>query len=147
MTPVDRAQSVFVGRSSEMACLRQAFEAVKSGQGPRLVVLQGESGVGKTRIIQEFFHALSTQYDAAEPGGFWPDRLGRHDESLRVDPEFPRCDNDAVMPFLWTAIGFSDPGQRNSSSGREFEGWKKKDLAPLGLLLIYSAKKNAGSYK
>ena len=147
MTPVDRAHSVFVGRSSEMACLRQAFEAVKSGQGPRLVVLQGEPGVGKTRIIQEFFHALSTQYDAAEPGGFWPDRLGRHDEPLRVDPEFPRCDNDAVMPFLWTAIHFSDPGQKNSSPGDDLvTGWRNK-LALLGLLLINSAKKNAGSYK
>jgi tetratricopeptide (TPR) repeat protein len=144
MTPVDRAQSVFVGRSSEMACLRQAFEAVKSGQGPRLVVLQGESGVGKTRIIQEFFHALSTQYDAAEPTGFWPDRLGRRDESLAVDPEFPRCDNDALMPFLWTAIRFSDPGQKNSSPGEDLvTGWRNK-LALLGLLLINSAKKKRG---
>ena len=114
MTPVDRAHSVFVGRSSELARLRQSFEAVKSGQGPRLVVLQGEPGVGKTRIIQEFFHALSTQYDAAEPGGFWTDRLGRHDESLRVNPEFPRCDNDAVMPFSGRPSTFQTRDRRTA---------------------------------
>jgi eukaryotic-like serine/threonine-protein kinase len=42
----------FVGRQQEMGKLKAALEDALSGQGS-LVMLAGESGIGKTRITQE----------------------------------------------------------------------------------------------
>src|SRR6185312_5925324 len=42
----------FVGRAEELAMLRQAAESALSG-GKGLVVIDGEPGVGKTRLLEE----------------------------------------------------------------------------------------------
>ena len=47
------ASPVLVGRAAEMAALEAAFEAVRQG-GPAAVLIGGEAGVGKTRLIGEF---------------------------------------------------------------------------------------------
>ena len=44
---------VLVGRAAEMAALEGAFEMVRQG-GPVAVLIGGEAGVGKTRLISEF---------------------------------------------------------------------------------------------
>ena len=44
---------VLVGRATEMATLEAAFEAVRQG-GPSALLIGGEAGVGKTRLISEF---------------------------------------------------------------------------------------------
>ncbi|WP_335980895.1 adenylate/guanylate cyclase domain-containing protein [Streptomyces sp. CA2R106] len=46
----------FVGRDRELAALREAFTATaaRDGQGPDLVVVFGEAGMGKTRLIHEW---------------------------------------------------------------------------------------------
>ena len=44
---------VLVGRATEMATLGAAFEAVRQG-GPSALLIGGEAGVGKTRLISEF---------------------------------------------------------------------------------------------
>src|SRR5215469_6946224 len=44
---------VLVGRVAEMAALEGAFETVRRG-GPTAVLIGGEAGVGKTRLISEF---------------------------------------------------------------------------------------------
>jgi DNA-binding CsgD family transcriptional regulator/tetratricopeptide (TPR) repeat protein len=51
----------FVGRSSELAELEQSTDAASTGQ-PVVVLLGGDSGVGKTRLIAE----LEQQLDARE---------------------------------------------------------------------------------
>jgi DNA-binding NarL/FixJ family response regulator len=43
----------FVGRQRELALLKQAFDEAKSGM-PRLVMIGGDAGVGKTRLVREF---------------------------------------------------------------------------------------------
>ena len=43
----------FIGRRSELAQLRAAFERAAAGT-PRTVLLGGEAGVGKTRLVEEF---------------------------------------------------------------------------------------------
>ena len=44
---------VLVGRVAEMAALEGAFETVRQG-GPAALLIGGEAGVGKTRLISEF---------------------------------------------------------------------------------------------
>ncbi|MBR7835469.1 AAA family ATPase [Actinospica durhamensis] len=44
---------VFIGRRSELSRLRAAFERAATGQ-PQSVLLGGEAGVGKTRLVEEF---------------------------------------------------------------------------------------------
>jgi DNA-binding SARP family transcriptional activator len=44
----------FVGRSSELARLREAFDEVVRSKRPRLVTLIGEPGAGKSRLVREF---------------------------------------------------------------------------------------------
>src|SRR6516225_4364355 len=44
---------VLVGRTAEIAALEAAFEAVRQG-GPAAVLIGGEAGVGKTRLISEY---------------------------------------------------------------------------------------------
>src|ERR1700684_3967743 len=44
---------VLVGRAAELATLGTAFAAVRQG-GPAALLIGGEAGVGKTRLISEF---------------------------------------------------------------------------------------------
>ena len=47
------ASPVLVGRAAEMAVLRAALETVRQGE-PAAVLIGGEAGMGKTRLISEF---------------------------------------------------------------------------------------------
>ncbi len=47
--------SVFVGRSEELSALEVAFETTRSGRGVTVYV-RGESGVGKSTLVQTFLH-------------------------------------------------------------------------------------------
>src|ERR1700683_1872659 len=47
------ASPVLVGRDEQMAALGAAFESVRQG-GPSAVLLGGEAGVGKSRLVGEF---------------------------------------------------------------------------------------------
>src|SRR3984885_5218392 len=47
------ASSVLVGRAAEMATLQAAVETVRQGE-PAAVLIGGEAGMGKTRLIGEF---------------------------------------------------------------------------------------------
>ena len=51
---------VMVGRGEQLAALRQPFERVRSGS-PAVVLLGGEAGAGKTRLIAEFAHVVAGQ--------------------------------------------------------------------------------------
>ena len=52
MNPITTTANIFVGRDREMAELRAALDDAMSGQG-RLVMLAGEPGIGKTRLVKE----------------------------------------------------------------------------------------------
>jgi class 3 adenylate cyclase len=51
-------QPVFVGRAGELAYLRQAYDRVVSTGRPHLVTVAGDAGVGKTRLVREFWRWL-----------------------------------------------------------------------------------------
>lgn len=44
---------LFVGRETEIDCLRGEFQAVAAGSGVRMVLVTGPAGVGKTRLVEE----------------------------------------------------------------------------------------------
>lgn len=61
----------FVGRSAELRCLEECAEEVRGGR-PRLVVIEGESGIGKTALLDRAmrrlggFHVLRANCDVSE---------------------------------------------------------------------------------
>lgn len=48
----------FVGRVEELAALRRAWQMVAAERAPRLVIVEGPSGVGKTRLTDRFIAGL-----------------------------------------------------------------------------------------
>jgi len=52
MLPTDTAR-VFVGRGPELAALGEALAAARAGE-PRVVMVQGEAGIGKSSLVSEF---------------------------------------------------------------------------------------------
>ncbi len=51
----------FVGRDDEMATLEGLYEEVERSREPRLVTIFGDAGVGKTRLIREFWERLGAR--------------------------------------------------------------------------------------
>src|SRR5262249_44038109 len=49
----------FVGRAEELACLRTWLERVAIERACRTVVLRGEGGIGKSRLLQAFLASVA----------------------------------------------------------------------------------------
>jgi class 3 adenylate cyclase len=60
---VERATLPLVGRVREVAVIVDAFERAKSEREPQLVTLVGVPGIGKSRLVAEFFSRLEGQPD------------------------------------------------------------------------------------
>lgn len=84
---VDSARRVFVGRAEERAQLLSHLDRV-SGEGLRVFMVKGESGVGKTRLLAELtdearrrgcvvFEASAYEAESGRPYGPWIDALRR----------------------------------------------------------------------
>ena len=54
--------SELVGREAESALLRGRFDAARSG-GPAAVLITGEAGIGKSRLVQEFIAGVAGEAD------------------------------------------------------------------------------------
>jgi class 3 adenylate cyclase/tetratricopeptide (TPR) repeat protein len=73
-----RGMPPFVGRTKELESLEHWFQDAASGR-PRVVLIQGEAGIGKTRLLQE---AMSIA------------------RGLRMEVWFGRCYEDLALPYL-----------------------------------------------
>jgi DNA-binding CsgD family transcriptional regulator/tetratricopeptide (TPR) repeat protein len=51
---------LLIGRSAELAALEAALEAASRGQG-RLVVVEGDAGIGKSRLVETFTASAATK--------------------------------------------------------------------------------------
>lgn len=54
-------RTVFVGRDTELGRLREAYEQVAADGAARLVVILGDAGVGKSRLVRELWAWLAEQ--------------------------------------------------------------------------------------
>lgn len=111
---MSRWQDLFSGRIREMSVLQEAWWRIQS-RSPAVVVLLAESGLGKTRLVQEFYRWLSQNQD---PEGYWPDLLARDRGNLTINPSFDHGSRQAsVLPWLWWGIRWTAPTSRNASEG------------------------------
>jgi class 3 adenylate cyclase/tetratricopeptide (TPR) repeat protein len=60
---VERATLPIVGRVRELGVILDAFDRAKSEREPQLVTLVGVPGIGKSRLVGEFFSRLEQQPD------------------------------------------------------------------------------------
>ncbi len=75
------ADVAYIGRRALLAEIRESLDAVASGHGPKLILLHGEAGVGKTRTVREI--------------ASWAESVGFQirEEQVRVtDPPFASWD-------------------------------------------------------
>ena len=91
----------FYGRKDELQTLLSAWEAARKGK-PQWVSILAETGVGKTRLVQEFYRCISSRnhlqskgLSAGEvtdfdPDGYWPDDLPIERDKLGLNPD-PAC--------------------------------------------------------
>lgn len=120
--------SQFVGRDDEMAKLLIAFEDVKSGKGQGWLI-GGESGVGKSRLLEEFKTrvlidgALVLTGQAVSDGGLpfqlWRNPVRRLLLSVAVDEQEAEI-LKAVVPDIGTLLS-QDVADAPSLSGKSIK--------------------------
>jgi DNA-binding SARP family transcriptional activator len=145
---IAQLERAFVGRHDEHPRLVEEYYTARS-HGPRAVVIEGEAGIGKTRLASEFLHWASAQAadvlqgraSTALPGstGTTPDAGGRLPYEAIVEALRGRLDRvnapDDLLSDVWLAeLGrilpelydrYPDlprpPGDDSTARGRLFE--------------------------
>jgi hypothetical protein len=119
----------FCGREAELAELERLWMEVRDGGGPRVAVLLAEAGLGKTRLVQEFYRRV-----VAEGGGdaerYWPSLLGVEGENLLVHPPAGSWNAAAPMPLLWWGVRLADPLGENHAAAGALAAAVERDLLP-----------------
>lgn len=106
----------FRGREAELEVLEKAWEKAKDGE-PQCVMLLGDSGYGKTRIIHEFYRRI-VEKDQGDSEGYWPDVLSENPSKSNLNPETSNMLSNAI-PWLWWGMGWSDPEERRTALGKQ----------------------------
>lgn len=80
-----------------------------------MVLLRADTGVGKTRLIQDFYRWLVAETDA---GGYWPAELPDTGKSMAIVPQMAdrKLKDTPELPWMWSAVRCRDPGERNSDA-------------------------------
>lgn len=118
----------FFGRDEELGRLLSQWERVRAGDGPRVLVLLAEPGLGKTRLAQELYRRLVVTEQGGT--GYWPHELGAEGDNLRVNPDVGTCDAAAELPFLWWGVRLTDPDGHNQVVSGVLPGHVDQYLVP-----------------
>jgi len=106
-----------VGRDTELATLLEHYRYVKNTHEVKIISIIAESGVGKTRLIREFYDQLVVNEDS---NGYWPHKFKGDLLSLNLNPDLtnhslPDIKNKKELPFLWWATRFTPTNSRNQT--------------------------------
>ena len=121
-----RGLTRFVGRSSELATLKDAYEKAASGLG-QVVGIVGEAGIGKSRLLLEFRNSL-----AIENHAYWEGQCLHYGVSM---PYLP------ILDILRSFIGTKESEEESSikhkmeASILDLDEGLRSVLAPLQELL------------
>jgi class 3 adenylate cyclase len=131
-------RSVFVGRDAEMAALHAAYERVNGSGRPQLVVIAGDPGVGKTRLVRELWSWLAEQQPQplqrtgrclsyGDGVTYWPlaELLREHFGILEADPPEVVAERLAEHRALGLTLGLATEEQLHPLVARErlHDGW------------------------
>ena len=108
-------QLPFFGRDAELKLLHDTWRIATDPtiRMPQIVTFVAETGVGKSRIIQEFYRQLTVD-EVWDPYHYWPDDFQSPSTQLRVNPEFPTDYIPNGPPrFLWLGMRWHNPDERN----------------------------------
>jgi len=115
----------FYGRETEIAWLRGMFEscAARNAEGkftgPRMAVIVAESGIGKSRIVQELYIRLTNDphWDPPEVD-YWPEAFGDGGVNLRAVPDMKGHVSKGPPRFAWLGARWQSPEERNALARR-----------------------------
>lgn len=103
----------FIGRRSELARLLRAWRLSRRGE-PQFVALLADRGIGKTRLIHEFYRRIS-RLENRRDGGYWPDELDPNPVTLCINPRMSGNRSIAGIPWLWWGLRWHHPDERNAA--------------------------------
>jgi class 3 adenylate cyclase/tetratricopeptide (TPR) repeat protein len=107
----DEQRLPVTGRNAELGVIRKAFASARGGEG-RVVVVAGEAGLGKTRLLEALrdaaqgfrkLHAACEAYTATTPYALWQELLRESMGFGRDDPE------EAIVERLRAQVGKITP--------------------------------------
>ena len=110
----------FVGRQEELTWLRSQFDACATrgpdGQygGPRMAFVIAESGIGKSRLVQELYLQLTSDPRWDPPAvDYWPDAFKASGEELHVVPDMKGHVAKGPPRFAWLGARWHPTDERN----------------------------------
>jgi uncharacterized protein (DUF2236 family) len=126
---------IFVGRDDNIDTLWRAWRDTNNTSKPIVVVLEGQPGVGKSAVVEEFYRQVASDvvWDAHD---YWPDvpggRLDAMSDPTNTKDEWKECSKRLGKnrpKFMWYAARCearttSDGGKAKSTAGSHL------DLAP-----------------
>ena len=98
--------SGFIGqdRDALVSRLSSEFRSIAERGGVQVHVISGPTGIGKTRVVQEVFSAISS----SQADGYWPDAITDHSDwkhsRKRINPPNFAASDDASPSWIWWGI-------------------------------------------
>ena len=113
--------TTFFGRTKELAEIRKLWDecverdvAGKFIGGPRMALIIAETGLGKSRLVQEFYLRLTNDpvWDPPEVN-YWPDAFRDIGAQIRVTPDMADHLPKGPPRFAWLGVRWTPPDARN----------------------------------
>lgn len=107
----------FIGRTEELTRINEYLNDTKYNRQCTTMTVIAETGVGKSRLVQEFYNQL-TKNDDWDPEfcNYWPDAFQTLATQLHVTPTMTTHEPKGPPKFLWFGLRWHDPRGRNPTS-------------------------------